>query len=226
MVKTSLPRMCRVKTDNVRCTYEQMQGSNFYCYWHRLMRTSMSDQIRESEKRLSRAEVPQRDRVPLAEWPTGERWCAGCQSFVPLFYTTASRCKACASKSSRDRRRETVYGLKPKDARELMALQDEKCAICRKDQRIKSLAVDHNHTTGNVRGFLCQRCNHELLGAAFDSLNILLAACIYLAAPPADGEWVPPEVCGNAIKRAFLAAVEDQGRILAAERRATELSKG
>ena len=59
------------------------------------------------------------------------------------------------------------------------------------------LALDHDHKTGAVRGYLCQRCNHDLLGAAYDNVDILRAAVRYLETPPADGAWVPPEMDGR-----------------------------
>jgi hypothetical protein len=42
--------------------------------------------------------------------------------------------------------------------------QQGKCSICRTPQsKLKSsLAVDHNHQTGAVRGLLCYRCNVRL----------------------------------------------------------------
>ena len=43
----------------------------------------------------------------------------------------------------------------------------------------RRLAVDHNHTTGKVRGLLCSNCN-TLLGKAKDNVNILQAAIDYL----------------------------------------------
>lgn len=163
------------------------------CYWHRLMRTSMEAQQREAHKRLLAAVMPRRKRVPELFWPDGERWCAGCQSFVPLFYCTGSRCKACAAKSRREAHVERTYGLGPDGYEALFAVQDGKCAICRKRQLDRAIAVDHDHKTGAVRGLLCHRCNHDLLGAAYDSVRILQAAVNYLLNPPAEGNWTPPE---------------------------------
>lgn len=171
------------------------------CSWHRLLRTSMDAQIREAERRLSAAPAIRRARVPAEVWPTGERWCSGCQSFVPLFYCTGSRCKPCAAKAARAGHLKRTYGLSENDARDLLALQDGRCAICRKHQNIKAPAADHDHAAGPdaVRGFLCQRCNHDLLGAAFDSERIIAAALVYLVAPPSSGNWRKPEVVGDAV---------------------------
>jgi Recombination endonuclease VII len=163
------------------------------CYWHRISRTSITAQIREANKRLEAAQEPHRARVPELFWPKGERWCAGCQSYVPLWYCPGSRCKACTSKARHGQHVEKTYGIGPEAWNDLLKLQDGKCAICRKRQLDRTIATDHDHKTGDVRGLLCKRCNHDLLGAAFDSVNILRAAIHYLENPPTSGRWVAPE---------------------------------
>lgn len=58
--------------------------------------------------------------------------------------------------------------------------QDSKCAICKKENPSKkrSLAVDHNHSTGKVRGILCYNCNRLL--HAFDNLDLFNKIMLYL----------------------------------------------
>ena len=46
---------------------------------------------------------------------------------------------------------------------QILAQQDGRCAICRRTRGTgRSLAVDHDHSTGQVRGLLCFRCNTAL----------------------------------------------------------------
>lgn len=46
-----------------------------------------------------------------------------------------------------------------------LAEQGGVCAICeRKPEYGKRFAVDHNHSTGRVRGLLCSVCNGRLIG--------------------------------------------------------------
>lgn len=46
--------------------------------------------------------------------------------------------------------------------------------------RTHSLAVDHNHLDGNIRGLLCRSCN-QMLGLAKDNIKILASAQTYLS---------------------------------------------
>lgn len=59
-----------------------------------------------------------------------------------------------------------------------LAEQKEVCAICGK-QCTKSLAVDHNHATKQVRGLLCNNCNRGI-GHLKEDKQILLNAISYL----------------------------------------------
>lgn len=43
---------------------------------------------------------------------------------------------------------------------ELRRQQENKCAICGKQPTNAALSVDHDHTTGRIRGLLCRRCNN------------------------------------------------------------------
>ena len=110
---------------------------------------------------------------------------------------TASWCKECKATDTRERhrgnpkktaevnRRQALkrYGLTPKDYQKLLRSQDSTCAVCDAKYHIKSkkqnLAVDHCHTTGKVRGLLCNRCNYAL-GLVEDDRGLLLNLINYL----------------------------------------------
>lgn len=131
-------------------------------------------------------------RVPARLWPAGQRWCAGCQSFIDLADAQGSRCRACNSAATHAARIEKTYGLTSAQYDALLELQGGKCAICRAKPVSKRLAVDHDHKTGEVRGLLCSRCNHDLMGAAWDSLAMAHALVGYIEAPPVTGNWHDP----------------------------------
>lgn len=67
--------------------------------------------------------------------------------------------------------------------------QNGVCAICKKPETakkqsgngIKRLSVDHDHTTGAIRGLLCMYCN-TALGKFKDDIEILKSAIVYLEA--------------------------------------------
>jgi len=70
------------------------------------------------------------------------------------------------------------YGITMEAYKVLNEVQKGLCAICGKPD-YKSLAVDHDHKTGKVRGLLCHKCN-TAIGMFDDDTNILLKAVDYL----------------------------------------------
>lgn len=80
------------------------------------------------------------------------------------------------------------YGITEEDYDRLLELQDGRCAICRQaettnannGERLKLLAVDHDHQTGQVRGLLCAQCNKGIGNLREDPV-ILQNALDYLA---------------------------------------------
>lgn len=173
------------------CPYPAMAGKRT-CGFHWLLKQPIEVQEQYAERRLRRAAEPHRARVPAEEWPPGARWCSGCQSFIPLWYCSGSRCRACASRASHRARAERTYDWPPGLTFDLLLeRQGGRCAICGCTPRTRRLAVDHDHETGLVRGLLCSRCNHDLLGAAHDDVEVLRRAVRYLDSPPAQRASVP-----------------------------------
>lgn len=81
---------------------------------------------------------------------------------------------------------EKYYGMTMDDYDKILDRQGGVCAICKKAEttksklgRIKSLAVDHDHATGDIRGLLCQKCN-TLLGLVEENTEIVNLALSYL----------------------------------------------
>lgn len=72
--------------------------------------------------------------------------------------------------SEREKRREyhlkRVYGIDNKQYQELLDRQEGKCFVCnRHENEFKTrLAVDHDHKTREIRGLLCNYCNHRVVG--------------------------------------------------------------
>lgn len=76
------------------------------------------------------------------------------------------------------------YGITLDDWEGIHTAQNGVCAICKQaevdaSKRYANLAVDHCHTTGKVRGLLCNNCNRAL-GLFKDDTIVLAAALKYL----------------------------------------------
>ena len=81
------------------------------------------------------------------------------------------------------------YGLSPDDLEKMLERQDYQCRICgvHADHAPKvgahisfiGLVIDHNHSTGEVRGLLCQHCNLGI-GKLKDDPDIVDRAAAYL----------------------------------------------
>jgi hypothetical protein len=71
------------------------------------------------------------------------------------------------------------YGISPAEHADMLAAQRGVCAICKGIDEHQGLGVDHNHTTGKVRGLLCTNCNQSL-GKVRESKEILQAMISYL----------------------------------------------
>ena len=83
-----------------------------------------------------------------------------------------------AGKLGRDRLKK--YGLTEREVSEYLDAQDGRCLICGKPPKPgKVLHVDHNHRTGQIRGFLCVQCNVRLV--AVEDREWLRNARKYLA---------------------------------------------
>ena len=72
------------------------------------------------------------------------------------------------------------YGITIHQYRAMERQQDHRCAICFGGPNGRGrFHVDHDHTTGHVRGLLCAKCN-LLLGHADDDIARLESAIDYL----------------------------------------------
>jgi len=69
-------------------------------------------------------------------------------------------------------------GITKEEYQNLFAQQDGVCAICSKPYS-RLLDVDHDHSTGKIRGLLCGPCNRGL-GQFQDNIALLAAAIEYL----------------------------------------------
>lgn len=103
-------------------------------------------------------------------------------------YRTKNREKGFFSRLKR------LYGLTREEYFNLLNTQNNKCAICftEKISGKSRLAIDHDHTTGKVRGLLCNQCNRGL-GYLRDDITRFRSAIDYLERHSSQGinpAWV------------------------------------
>jgi hypothetical protein len=72
------------------------------------------------------------------------------------------------------------FGITLEQYEAMVVAQDGLCAICRKPPGKKSLAVDHDHDTDQIRGLLCTNCNQGL-GRFKDAPQLLREGLAYLS---------------------------------------------
>jgi hypothetical protein len=114
-----------------------------------------------------------------------ERFCRSCRRRRPVgdfgrqvgVRMKQARCQDCRSLAQKEERarREHEYrlahdfSLTAEGYRRLLEAQGGVCAVCRRANGKRRLAVDHCHKTGAVRGLLCTPCN-TALGALGDDV--------------------------------------------------------
>jgi hypothetical protein len=82
----------------------------------------------------------------------------------------------------RDRNFKAKYGITLDQYNELFDRQNGRCAICKISEiesKRKKLHLDHDHSSGRIRGILCSSCN-AAIGHSYENINILKNAVIYL----------------------------------------------
>lgn len=94
--------------------------------------------------------------------------CANRRAARPAEYrasTLAYRCKQ--------------YGITPEEYNRLLAVQDNRCAICEEPLGEVRQTIDHCHATERVRGIVHSNCN-LMLGNSREQIHVLCGAIRYL----------------------------------------------
>lgn len=121
----------------------------------------------------------------------GSKECSSCrlEKDISFFYSDKNtkdglkrECKECSTRKIDNTHYKQKYNISIDKYEEMSLKRDHKCDICETNipgNRIKRLCVDHCHTTGNIRGLLCEGCNLGL-GKFKDSPDLLRRAAEYL----------------------------------------------
>jgi len=124
------------------------------------------------------------------------KYCSVCLTVLPLkeFANAKGRRKekACECRNCRkeykartkEHNREVavfrLYGIAQKQFESMLKDRQGKCKICKtKTPGRHGFEIDHNHTTGKVRGLLCHRCN-KAIGLFDDNIETAVSAAKYL----------------------------------------------
>lgn len=105
--------------------------------------------------------------------------------FTPKAPSEHYCCDFCKDYGIADAYYKRNYGITLEEVLDMAEKQGFVCAICHKenfamgDCHSGALVVDHDHTTGKVRGLLCHNCNRAL-GLLGDNVDILLSSISYL----------------------------------------------
>lgn len=135
---------------------------------------------------------------------TETKICSSCKIEKPLneFYRAAKgslgrqgHCKQCGLQLNkewyknrsdikiRDGNLQRNYGITSMEYEQILKRQGGGCIICGSrvgNKRTKFLHIDHDHSTGCIRGLLCSRCNTGL-GLFHENPELLRAALDYLS---------------------------------------------
>ena len=101
-------------------------------------------------------------------------------------------CRICYRERKSKFYRSYLYALTLDAFHAMVAAQGNRCLICKRaPEHDETLTVDHDHTTGEIRGLLCGPCNRGL-GSFGDNASRLRTAIEYLARFDRSREVVEP----------------------------------
>jgi hypothetical protein len=115
----------------------------------------------------------------------GKRNLNKCKSCIRQYYKEYSKTDGYLIAQRKYNYKRRGYDITMPQYNKLLSIHDGKCDICGAIETRSSLkrkfqlSLDHDHKTGTLRGFLCNKCN-LLLGFAQDDINVLQNAILYL----------------------------------------------
>lgn len=100
------------------------------------------------------------------------------------FFNTKSKLKRKEKDKSQKRNRQLLakFGISLNEYNDKLKAQKGLCEICKLSERSfnKSLSVDHDHRTGQIRGLLCNNCNSRIIYTLENFAHLLPIAQEYL----------------------------------------------
>lgn len=146
--RTSFCRVCKAHKDKEYCAIQQnKEKRNLNRKQYYEANKDKLDKYREDWRRINKEKKKEYDKI----------------------YRLANKERIKEAKKAqhdplriRERQLKRKYNISLDDYKKMLLEQDNKCWTCSKkaeDETGKGLVVDHNHSTGQVRGLLCSKCN-------------------------------------------------------------------
>lgn len=126
--------------------------------------------------------LPPLERDVVSQWNREKTHCPWGHEYTPdnTYFTGVKTKQRHCKKCSREHRLMRTYGLERGEYDRRYDEQCGHCAGCEVElEEGRNLAVDHDHTTGAVRGLLCDNCNRGL-GYLKDSPEVLRRLAEYV----------------------------------------------
>ncbi len=123
------------------------------------------------------AEAKARQRARHKKWVSENRARVNAQS-LERYHKLRCEDPTTSRRYKRRAHLKSTYGIALEFYDALLATQNGVCAVCHQPETelrrgtVKSLDVDHNHDTGQIRGLLCSACNTALGLLREDPLRI------------------------------------------------------
>ena len=155
------------------------------------------DRLVDGIKRCPKCQIEK----PFAEYPKNRRGAHGINTYCLLcaaenvrairatpegrqtHRAASKRWREANNERHKDNNAKRSYGLEHGSYATMLAAQDGKCGICETTapgSRLVRFPIDHCHTTGKIRGLLCEHCNRGL-GMFRDDPALLRRAISYLS---------------------------------------------
>ena len=124
------------------------------------------------------------DKYPQGRF--NDKKCRNCgKTFSPKAPSHLYCSDQCAREAFSNNYLQKTYGISLDEYNRMLEKQEHRCQICGSEgfsmhkNGTMLLVVDHDHTTGHVRGLLCHNCNRAL-GLLQDNIQVIQKALEYL----------------------------------------------
>jgi hypothetical protein len=183
MLKTFTCHACRTEVTKDLASTITPKYCSKECMW--AGKRKYDDKPDELECRKCGKVKPTTDYHPHSGIARGyQYWCKECTR-----HERAERAKTPTDPQLTRKYKLKRYGITPEDYTALYEQQQGRCAICHvqkepwtpmsHSERSRFLVVDHNHSTGKIRGLLCGGCNTGI-GQFKENPEALGLAAVYL----------------------------------------------